>query len=347
MKKTLTLILAVAGGFAYGQDIHFSQFQTQPMTQNPALVGVNYDFAVNLNYKDQWREIGSPYKTFAACAESKLNKRDNDEGFFAAGVNFFSDKAGDSKMGTAQGNFSLAYHARVASHQTLGLGLMAGFAQRSIDYTHLTWGNQYDGTNYNEFIGSGENQGSDSFTHGDFAAGLVWAYNNKDGHINVTDNHDLKFNAGFSVYHLSRPKYSYQGTNQRLYMKYVLHGNGLISIASTRYAWVPGFMFYYQGKAKELLIGTLFRVKLQQDSKYTGYKNGAAISFGGYLRARDAFSPQLLFEFHQFAIGVSYDVNISGLKPATNSRGGLEISLRFTNKNPFMDGKVKSLSRFD
>ena len=192
---------------------------------------------------------------------------------------------------------------------------------------------------------AGENVGATSFTHADFSSGIVWSYNNKDGHINVTDNHDLKFNAGFAVHHLSRPKYSYLGLNHRYNMRFVLHGDGLISIADTRYAWLPGFMFYYQGKAKEFLIGSLFRVKLQQDSKYTGYKNGSAISFGGYLRARDAFTPTILFEFHQFAIGCSYDINISGLNPATNSRGGLEISLRFTNKNPFMDGKIQPIGR--
>lgn len=345
--KKLALFIGLTGAVGFAQDIHFSQFQTQPLTQNPGLVGVNYDFAANLNYKDQWRQIGSPYKTFAASVDSKLNKNSASNGFFAAGVNFFSDKAGDSRMGTTQGNAALAYHLFVAKHQTLGLGVMAGFGQRSIDYTNLKWGNQYDGTNYNAFLSSGENTGSDSFTHADFAAGLVWAYNNKDGRVNVTDNHDLKFNVGFSAFHLSRPKYSYMGENHRLYMKFVLHGSGVISIKESRYAWLPGFMMYYQGKAKEILIGTLFRIKLQQDAKYTGYKQGAAISFGGYFRARDAFSPQLLFEWHQFAVGVSYDVNISGLQPATNTRGGLEVTLRFTNRNPFMDGDVKSISRMN
>ena len=104
-------------------------------------------------------------------------------------------------------------------------------------------------------------------------------------------------------------------------------------------------MIYSQGKAKELLIGTLFRIKLQQVSKYTGAISGAAISVGGYLRARDAISAQLLFEFHQFAIGASYDFNISSLIPATNNRGGLELSLRFTNRNPFMDGKTTPVGR--
>jgi len=345
MKKILILTALGFAGFVGAQDIHFSQFQTQPMSQNPALVGVRFDFAVNTVYKDQWRQIGSPYKTFAASADSKLNKQAIEQGYFAAGANFFSDKAGDSQMGTTQANLALAYHLKVAKHQTLGLGIMAGLAQRSIDFSFLTWGNQYDGTNYNPDLASGENVGATSFTHADFASGIVWSYNNKDGHINVTDNHDLKFNAGFAVHHLSRPKYSYLGLNHRYNMRFVLHGDGLISIADTRYAWLPGFMFYYQGKAKELLIGSLFRVKLQQDSKYTGYKNGSAISFGGYLRARDAFTPMILFEFHQFAIGCSYDINISGLNPATNSRGGLEISLRFTNKNPFMDGKIQPVGR--
>ncbi|MCB9223054.1 MAG: PorP/SprF family type IX secretion system membrane protein [Crocinitomicaceae bacterium] len=347
MKKLLGLAIVLTGGFGFAQDIHFTQYQSQPMSQNPALVGINYDFSANLNYKDQWRQIGSPYKTFGASVDSKLNKESAQNGYFAAGINFFSDRAGDSKMGTTQGNASLAYHLFVAKHQTLGLGIMAGFAQRSIDYTFLTWGNQYDGTNYNPYLSSGENTGADSFTHADFAAGLVWSYNNKDERIQVTDNHDKKFTLGFSTYHLSRPKYSYLGTNHRLYMKFVLHGSAVISIAESRYAWLPGFMMYYQGKAKEILVGSLFRVKLQQDAKYTGYKQGAAISFGGYFRARDAFSPQILFEMHQFAIGVSYDVNISGLQPATNTRGGLEISLRFTNKNPFMDGDVKAISRFN
>jgi type IX secretion system PorP/SprF family membrane protein len=346
MKKLILSISVIICSVVFGQDIHFSQFQTQPLTQNPALVGVKFDFAANVNYKDQWRQIGSPYKTFGASIDTKINKQAIDKGFFAVGVNFISDKAGDSRMGTVQGNIALAYHLKLAKHQTLGLGLMAGFAQRSVDYNFLTWGNQFDGTNYNPDMTAGENYGVNSFTHSDFAAGLVYNYNNKDGHINVTDNHDLKFNVGFSVYHLSRPKYSFLGANHRLYLKFVLHADALISIADTRYAWMPGVMVYSQGKAKELLIGSMLRIKLQQDSKYTGKKHGSAISIGGYLRARDAFMSMVLLEFHQFAMGISYDINISELNQATNSKGGLELTLRFTNKNPFMDGKMKSAPRF-
>jgi hypothetical protein len=64
MKKLILSISVIICSVVFGQDIHFSQFQTQPLTQNPALVGVKFDFAANVNYKDQWRQIGSPYKTF-------------------------------------------------------------------------------------------------------------------------------------------------------------------------------------------------------------------------------------------------------------------------------------------
>ena len=85
MKKILTVITALSAAFAFGQDVHFSQYQTQPMMQNPALVGVKFDFGINLNYKDQWRQIGSPYKTFAASADSKLNRVPSETGYFASG----------------------------------------------------------------------------------------------------------------------------------------------------------------------------------------------------------------------------------------------------------------------
>ena len=346
-KKIATCVLAILlVNRVAAQDIHFSQFYAAPLTQNPAMAGVNYDFALNLNYKDQWRSVGAPYKTMAASADSKLNKKRADHGYFAGGINFFSDRAGDSNMGTTQANFSLAYQAVVGLHQTLGGGIQAGFAQRSMLYDGLTWGNQFDGFNYDPDLPTGEKSGGESFTYGDLGVGVVWAYNNTDGHINVTDNHDLKFNLGLSAFHLTRPKYTFMGMNDRLYMKFVLHGNGLISVPSTKMAFVPGFMIYRQGKLNEIMIGSLIRYKLQQDSKYTGYREGAAMSFGGYWRTRDAFIIHYLFEFSQFAIGASYDVNTSSLRHATHSRGGFEISLRFTSKNPFMNG-VGHSARFN
>jgi hypothetical protein len=39
--------------------------------------------------------------------------------------------------------------------------------------------------------------------------------------------------------------------------------------------------------------------------------------------------PKLLFETGDFAIGMAYDVNISGYRRASKYKGGFEVSLRY------------------
>jgi hypothetical protein len=45
-----------------------------------------------------------------------------------------------------------------------------------------------------------------------------------------------------------------------------------------------------------------------------------------------------MFEFGDWAIGVSYDINLSSLTPYSQSRGGMEISLRFRDINGALFG---------
>jgi len=320
--------------YAFSQDIHFSQFPMAPLLQNPALAGANHDLQAIVNYKNQWSSVASPYRTGDLSFDMKLNKKKAKKGFLAGGINIFSDKAGDSQMGTTQGNLSLAYHIFLNNNNTLGGGLMGGFIQRKFDYSNLQWMNQYDGMNYNSGLPSGEPAGKNNFTFADFGGGVLWAYNK--GEEYMTSNNQIKANAGISVFHPQQAKYSFYSSGEKLYMKTVVHANVLYGIKNTNYAVVPGFMFYKQGGAHELLIGSLIRCTLQESSKYTGYLKGAALSLGAYYRNKDAIVPAILLEFSQYAIGISYDVNVSQLKTASNGRGGLEISLRFVNPNPFL-----------
>ena len=328
------------------QDIHFSQYYMAPLMQNPAMAGAIYALQANINYKDQWRQVGAPYKTFAASLDSRISNKKSSSGFLAAGISFFNDRAGDSKIGTNFGNLNLAYHVKLNRHNKLGGGMQAGFFQRSADFTSLQWGNQYDGNAYNASLPSNELAGYTSFTSFDMGAGLLWSYDNSDGDIYVTDNHDLNFNFGVSLFHLTRPKYSYIGTTERLPMKLVVHGAGVISIPDSEWGFVPGFMFYRQGPAQEIYAGMLMRYLLSQDSKFTGFKNGSAIYVGAYYRARDAIAAKIIFEYAGWAFGVSYDINTSSLKQASNTRGGLELSIRFVSPNPFGPSYGANHSRY-
>lgn len=328
---------------SFGQDIHFSQFYMSPFTLNPAFAGAVYGMAAQVNYKDQWKSVGTPYKTYAASYDISFQKSKNAKAFFAAGINFFSDKAGDSKMGTTQANLVGACHVYIDRYTKIGGGLQIGYAQRSIDYTALQWGNQFDGTYYNPSLNSHESQGSSSYAYPDVAAGVVWTYNNLAGMKRVVENNDLKANFGLSVFHLSQPKYSYIGDNEKLKMKFVMHGDILLSVPYTSLGFVPGFMYFKQGGPSEIYVGSLIRTKLRQKSKYTRDKSSSAFSIGAFYRAKDAAIIALLLEYSHYTIGMSYDINTSALSNASVGRGGFELTLRYVAANPFM---VQSRSRF-
>lgn len=332
-----TVLFVFAGVSLFAQDIHFSQFYMTSLSQNPAMAGYSHDFQGILNYKTQWQSVPSPYKTMAGSFDTKFKKQKVTKGFWAGGLNFFSDKAGDSRMSTMQANLSAAYHVHFSRFSTLGGGLQAGFAQRSINATSLQWGNQFDGMDYNPTFSTGETGVPLARAYLDFGAGVLWNYNNNSTERNVTGNSDLKITLGASVFHLNTPKYSfYQVNSEKLNMKYVAHGNALVSLKNTNIGIAPGFFYYRQGPVQEIYFGSMVRYKLRQDSKYTGLQKGASISLGGYWRAKDAVVATMLFEYSQYAIGFSYDVNTSKLRTVSNGRGGFEISLRYVNPNPFL-----------
>ena len=332
---------------SFSQDIHFSQYNFSPLTLNPALTSAYKDIQATLHYKDQWNSMNA-YKTASATFEIKLGqpnwvKVDRLTGAFkqklakglAFGLNAFSDKAGDGKMKQTQANLSIAYHARLNEHNTLSAGLMGGFGQRSIVPEGLRWNNQYASGSYDPTISSGENFSKQSFVYGDYNMGLLWSYG--DASRYATANDQKHINAGISLGHLNSPGLSFVSTDaERLDWKWTAHANSLIGIKNSLYSVGPSILFMQQGPLREITFGALVKYKFKEESKYTGYVRGAAISAGCYYRNKDAVIPYLLLEVDAYSLGLSYDTNISGLKTATAGRGGFEITLRFNTPSSFL-----------
>jgi len=316
------------------QDIHFSQFHRAPLVQNPAMTGAAYPMQAILNYKEQWKSVDAPFKTFNASFDMRFKNDESSSGFWAGGINLFSDKAGDSQLSTQQGNFCLAYHIKLSGMSTLGAGVTGGFAQRSINYSSLSWGNQFDGYTFQSALSSGEKEQFNSLNYFDLGAGIAWAHDK--GEKYMTGNNQVKAEAGLAAFHLNLPKYSFLNDGETLSIKYVAHANMLIGISNSNFSVVPGLMFYKQGSASELLAGSLFRYMLKTNAQYTGFITGSAISLGAHFRTKDSFIASLLLEMGSYSLGISYDLNTSDLKTASDGRGGLELSLRFVNPNPFL-----------
>jgi type IX secretion system PorP/SprF family membrane protein len=356
MKKQLykILLLATAGliiGYSLSayktqaQDTHFSQFYFSPLTMNPALAGAfNGNVRLITNYRDQWQSVTTPYKTFAFSCDMGMFKKKVSSGFLGAGISFLSDKAGDSELGLNQANLSLAYHVQVSGYNSLSAGIQCGYAQRNINFEKLTWDNQFDGSSYNSALPSNENTMSNNLSYLDLGAGLQWTY--AKGEMYSTANTQLYMNAGISVFHLNQPNISFNSTSKdNLPLKLVMHSAFQIGIKNSRISLAPSFLFMQQGSLQNIVVGTLIRYKLIEESKYTGFIKGAAISFGGHYRTGDAFIPSVQLEIAQYAIGISYDINTSNLKNASYGKGGIEFSLRFYNPNPFTGKSISKTPR--
>jgi len=73
---------------------------------------------------------------------------------------------------------------------------------------------------------------------------------------------------------------------------------------------------------EEFLFGTIFEKYIPNIEYETSLYTGV------YYRPNDAVIPYIGIGTPKMQLGLSYDINISSLKTATQSRGGFEISLQ-------------------
>jgi type IX secretion system PorP/SprF family membrane protein len=338
----LSILSLLTGNKIYAQDIHFSQEWLSPVLINPAQTGAETKMRGIILHRNQWKSVASPYVTSALSWDMELpHKGKGASGFSAIGVTIFHDKAGDSEMKTLQGNVTYAYHVFLNERSTLGAGIYAGFAQHSIDYTGLQWMSQYNGVSFDSSLPTMEPLGSTSFKNVDVGAGLHYAFGK--GERYMTANDQMRFNCGLSISHINRPKNTFYNSDEKLPMKISGYANASIGIGNSNLSFQPGLFYFRQGKMTELVLGSQFRYSIKDESRYTSFEQATAISAGLHFRSKDAAIASVFFEIGKYAIGISYDINVSKLSEASKSRGGFEIGLRFMNPNPF--GSPKSTPR--
>ena len=204
-----------------------------------------------------------------------------------------------------------------------------------MDYSKFVFSNQYNGTGYDPNVPNNEHFGDKNFIYPDVSAGVLWNYSTEEKSIG--ENNQLKANVGFSAYHLSQPKQKFlEGTNEKLFAKYIVHGSFLMGIPHSNVGLAPSFLCQFQGPQKELMAGFLVKYYIKNDSKYTGYIRKSSVGLGAYYRYKDALVVAALIEMGQYAVGISYDLNVSSLTKVSTLRGGPEIVLRFNSANPFL-----------
>jgi type IX secretion system PorP/SprF family membrane protein len=335
MRRSITIVLLCFSALCgKAQDVHFSQFDQTPQLLNPGLTGVFVgDARVAVNYRDQWASIDNPYRTFALNYDHRLFHNKWKRASLAVGLAAFRDDAGDLGLHTTSAVISISGTINLNKDQRLTAGIQSGMLYRGVNTDAMVWGNQYDGQNHDPTMNSGEIGQFNAFVQPDVSLGVAWDYAAPEGfsHFN-----DLKFTVGTGLFHLNRPEQMFNlGVSDSLHIKWTVHANGLIGLGTGRSAVVPTIMFALQGPSTEFIFGGMYRYTLKEAAKVTGWVRGAAISAGATYRWADAIVPQVLVEFDRFALGISYDLNVSGLASASGYQGGLEVMVKFVSPNPF------------
>jgi type IX secretion system PorP/SprF family membrane protein len=113
----LIFLIFLFPGFIFGQDPEFSQFFANPLHLNPAFAGTSDLPRTTINYRNQWPNNGSTYKTYSISYD-QISKKLN------AGIGFqiYYDQELNNVVNTSSAAFSYSYHLKLNTLNFVTLG---------------------------------------------------------------------------------------------------------------------------------------------------------------------------------------------------------------------------------
>ena len=308
-------------GTLRAQDPHFSQFFASPLTLNPALTGkFSGSYRVTGNYRNQWPTINNAYVTTAFSADFHLLQQkipNNDTwGFGMAGYN---DKSANGAVSFNFASLSTAYHKGLDEdgYHQIGAGFQVSYANMLINTSMLNFEDQLTANGFTGVTSETFNGATLSSKYLDINAGFIY---------NGSTSDKNNFYIGVSLYHINRPKQSFNGGQYVLSPRATIHGGGYFPVSPHATLHMSA-LHMTQGGASETMLGGAIQLIANPD-----VEKPASIYAGSWLRLNDALIPYLGLEFNDLRIGVSYDLNSSGLKTASLNRGGIEVSLIYIRR---------------
>lgn len=331
MRKFFSLVFLLFLSVALqAQDPHFSQFFSSPLTLNPAFTGkFSGTWRLAANHRDQWPSIPKAYLTTSASFDMAILKNRIPEGdVFGVGISGVSDQSANNTLKLNYGSLSLSYHKALDDdgYNTIGAGFQGTYSSLGIDVTKLTFEDELTQNGFQpgtspDVINISLNGKNRNYI--DVNAGILFS-----GSTDGENNYYL----GVSMYHINRPKVSFLDKSWYLTGRVTLHGGGTIPLSDV--VSLSGSVIHQiQNKASETLVGAAVGL-----NPSPGSENPINVYLGSWVRFKDAIIPYVGLEFGSLRIGASYDINTSGLKAATGSRGGSEFSVIFIKREPGYTG---------
>ena len=317
----LLLLLFCNSLVAMSQDPHFSQYFMAPQLINPAMVGSGEgDWRVMCNWRQQWGDAGTPFNTQSLQFEYKLLGKGDDEknkvNTLAIGGGLMLDQSMYGGLKSTYGLASIAYHAKLSSTQTMGIGFQGMYGDRTIDYSRLTFGEQFTSGGFDQTLPSGESALSNMKSFFSLSSGLFYNFNNDN--INV----DL----GAAAYNINKPKQTaLNDPQEELPTRYVAHAGAALYVSDKLSFNFNGF---YQTQALQEYFSLGGALGWDVNPQGT-----STIFLGGWYRNEDSFYPYLGWLINNVQVGFSYDITTSKQNSGPVNPKSIEFSLVIKQKN--------------
>lgn len=322
LRYIATSLLLVASVYnIQAQDYQFSQFYANILYLNPAFAGSAHKNRVILHQRLQWPALDAKYTSSAVSFDHYFNNANS-----GIGILYTKDVQGSSNISTNDIQFQYAYELHITPHYSFRAGFQAGYVSRYINYSILTFPDQYTvngptGGNTAEPFG---NQKKDYL---DLSSGGVF--------------YSEKFWVSLAYAHMNTPNQSFYGDNSPLPAKYSLTGGYKFLISGRSYAnalsdkarsyLIPTAHYKTQGKSDQLDLG-LYAI-LNHTMLGAWYRGIPVKNYSKKLINNESIVVLIGYKIKNLSIGYSYDFTVSKLTTAKTG-GAHELNITFLFGDP-------------
>lgn len=319
-----------------GQDFIFSQFFNAPMHLNPAYVGMNGGLSGTATYRRQWNQIPEGFNSLYVAV-------DNFEPCLpgAFGLSIARDVEGEGLLMTTAAKIQMGFVARVDARRAVHnfrFGISPFWMEKRIDWDRLVFSDQLDSRfgNINPTAFDPGSMLAAQFGGVDF--GFIHRMDiRKKGKEDIQIDYGIALNNLLNFSLNTGPIESLQGLETGIPLRWTAHGSVYLPMLSVgngqinRFRLIPQFRVEGQGGISASTVGL------------TGLYEGGSIGlfyhnshpFAGF-RNTDALIAYLgigldLNKTQALEIGLSYDMNVGGLR--SSSGGVMELNIRYYIQN--------------
>lgn len=305
------------------QDPQFSQYYAAPMYLNPGLTGINQIGRAGLNYRNQWPALDASFETYSFYIDYYF-----EEQYSALGLIVNTDKEGLAGLNSTNVGLQYAYQLNLNYNWTFRPGVEVSYYQRDLNFSRLTFGDQFDNTGLiNPTTAETFNTGF-SAKFFDMAFGGV-LYNGKMW-------------LGSALHHVLEPNQSLAGGDSPLPRKFSIHGGYKIMFSDIspraqrsqkgrERSLTPTINYKQQGSFRQLDAGMYFT--LEPVLLGLWYRGLPVNGFEG-AKYSESIVSMVGFNKRNLTIGYSFDYTISDLTIASGGAHEISIIYAFSLADP-------------